>query len=214
MKTIVTILAASLFLTSCFSKGNVARVSTSSEYHKGTPLKVLILPLSTEGNPDLATNASYSDALATTLMDLGMRPIDGEVARKEALELGTTLDSAVRTQQAEELAQALEADAILYGTVQYSYVPPASGSKGPSLQTTTNNKGKQEINIDGGSSYSVGGYFQENSLSVRIVDATTSETLISGYIDRKDITGYFNSSDRYMPIDEMVLALKGRLAQN
>jgi hypothetical protein len=214
MKTIFTLFTAAFLLTGCFSKGNVAKVSTSTAYHKGAPLKILILPLIAEGNPDLAVNSAYSEALSATLMDIGMRPIDGSIAKAQAASLGVTLDSLNGTEDVTRLAAALGADAVLVGVVHYDFVPPSSGSTAPSAQVTTNKKGKQEVTIDGGSSYSTGGFFAENSLNIRIVDAKTSETIVSGYIDQKDISGYFNSSPRYRNIDEMMLALKGRLAQN
>ncbi|HET9136208.1 MAG TPA: hypothetical protein VFO76_06190, partial [Candidatus Kapabacteria bacterium] len=173
MKTISTLFAAAFLFTGCFSKGNVAKVSTSSAYHKGTPLKVLILPLVAEGNPDLTTNSAYSEALAATLMDLGMRPIDVSIAKAQA----ASLDSLNGTEDVTKLAAVLGADAVLVGVVHYDFVPPSSGSTAPSAQVTTNKKGKQEVTIDGGSSYSTGGFFAENSLNIRIVDVHTSETI-------------------------------------
>lgn len=214
MKTVFTLFAAAFLFTGCFSKGNVAKVSTSTAYHKGAPLKVLILPLAAEGNPDLTHNSAYSEALAATLMDLGMRPIDHSIAQAQAASLGIPLDSLTGTEDLSKVGSALGADAVLVGVVHYDFVPPSSGSTAPSAQVTTNNKGKQDINIDGGSSYSTGGFFAENSLNIRIVDVHTSETIIAGYIDQKDISGYFNSSPRYRNIDEMMLALKEHLAEN
>ncbi len=211
MKYFFTLLFLAGGLCSCMSKGSVAKMSVSPSYHKGAPLKVLVLPLETEGNPDLQTHNGYSDRLSIALMEIGMTPIDRTAVLSQASTLGIQLDSLVQPAKMKSLASALHANAVLVGTVHYNYIPETKSTVLPSVQTSSSKKGGTAISIDAGGSSSTGSFFVENSLSVRLIDPVTAETLLTGYVEQKDIEGYLNSSPNYGMVDEMTMALKKKL---
>ncbi|HYM20746.1 MAG TPA: hypothetical protein VEW28_07075 [Candidatus Kapabacteria bacterium] len=210
MKYIATALLTAIIFTGCYSKGNVARVTVSPSYHKGAPLRVLVMPLSVEGYPDMVINDSYTEQLSGTMIQVGNIPLDAHAASRKAGMSGPDFTNIYSSDILTKLVYQESADALLEGSISYTYIPPVSGTN-PAQVIHRDSARTSITTYTSASGYSTGGYYGEKSMSLRLVDAHSSMVLVTAYLNDADIQGYFNSSSSYHPIDELVEALKKNL---
>ena len=147
-------------------------------------MTLLILPVTTNGNPMVHVLPNYSDDFATPFLEAGYKIIDRTAAQSEAQKLGLDLEKGIEDKNVPALAAALKVDAIFLSSIAYAFVPAESGTTPATFNTVTDKKGKvTEVNVQGSSKYSHAEEYVMTSMSSRLVDAKTMTTLLTAYVE-------------------------------
>jgi hypothetical protein len=147
-------------------------------------MSVLVLPVTAIGNPDIQTMPNYSDEISAVFLRAGYKLIDRSAVASQAKGLRINLSKGVEDKDIKPLADALGVDAIFLGALTYHYVPGESGTKPATFNSVTDSTGKvRTIEAEGESSYNRSGYYTITSMSVRLVDAHSMTTIMTGYAE-------------------------------
>src|SRR6476469_2912976 len=79
---------AGVLLTGCSYHGELAKVTASKSYSATRPLRIVVLPFTAEGNPDIQRSEVVADQVGAALMSLGHTVVDHKALMLKASELG------------------------------------------------------------------------------------------------------------------------------
>jgi hypothetical protein len=172
--------------------GSYTRVSLSSDYPRGVQIKVLLMPVKVEGQPDLKESQTATDAFGQRLMEIGYRVIDWEQAKSRALAAGGNINDAMSEADIMRVARDLGLDAVAKGRLTMAYDPgrSESGTKIETLTRTeikngTHRKDTVIIREDVPTPYSRSseGRYYSVSQSLNIIAVTSGELLLSAAVN-------------------------------
>ena len=173
--------AAGFFFTGC-AVCNQCHITSSRSLDPGKQLKVLVLPVTTNGNPTVATLPNYSDDISTALIESGFHVIDRIAAEEEAANLGLDLRAGIADKDVKALAAALNVDAVMLASIAYAFQPAESGTTPYVMNTVTDSTGKiRNVSVKGAGEYQRSERYVMTSMSARMIDARTMQTLMSAY---------------------------------
>jgi hypothetical protein len=156
-------------------------LTTSKGFDAKQPMKVLVMPVTANGNPFVQTHPNYSDALAKVFLKAGYTVVDRSVIAFKAKELGISIDDKIEDINMQQLAKSAGVDAVLLSSVAYHRVAAASGSQPATFNSETDTLGRVTISASGGSTYNRSEYYDVTSMSARLVDLGSMNTLLTAY---------------------------------
>jgi len=197
------IVVAIFLLFGCSSPVNLVKSPTLKV---STDSPILILPCVTTNHPTINYKIDLSDKFAIAFQSLGFRVISTTVVMGKMTDLNIKYNENTSFEELKKLTEALNSKLILISIIDYEYIPPTSfshahssqkaGIKGKSKSKSTITSGKKitgesksaaEVtgeSTSDSSAYSqdVGEYYAVTSESLKLIDTTTGETLLSAFV--------------------------------
>ncbi len=170
----------SIMFSGCFPCSQ-CELTTSKSFNTRQPMKVLVMPVSANGNPNIKTLPNDSDALSKIFLKAGYTVIDRSAITIKAKELGINLDDGIEDNDIQKLAQGAGVDAVLLSSIEYHHVAAASGSEPATFSSETDTLGRVKVSASGGSSYSHGDYYATTAMSARLEEVGSMNTLLTAY---------------------------------
>lgn len=158
-------------------------------------LKVAVLPMVVEGNPDKKQESGLSDKFSIKLMELGFQVIDRSIVESQLTEMKIDYSKPLTPTQMKELAKVLSVDALFISVLSHRFQPGYSQSKGRGY--LDNSYGAVSSN-----SYSTGGAYVPISESVKLINPNTNITYI---------TAYAPQSNSYSMSDEIIKSMERKI---
>lgn len=190
-------------LTGCYEPGQSTRLTKSSNFNSSWSMKIIALPFTVQGNPEIQTDQTATNEIMSSLMSRGFTVVDPYFTSAQATSLGIDIHKEMSPSDINKLATALGAKAILLGTVSYDYQPEAQWTDPISITTDTNSHGRKiGTSVSGGGSHHVTGHYFPSSMVARLVSAQDCEVLVSATV---------NNDSRFSMAEEMAAAIKKRL---
>jgi hypothetical protein len=187
----ILVLSTLLFGCKTAEPGAYTRVSLSSDYPKGVGIRVLLLPVKVEGQPDFTESQSMTDAMGQRLMEIGYRVIGWDEARSRALAAGSIIGNDMSEADVMRVARDLGVEGIAKGRLTMEYQPgrSESGTKIETLTRTeikngTHRKDTVIIREDVPTSYSHSseGRYYAASQSLNLIAVSNGEMLLSASV--------------------------------
>ena len=179
-------LASSLFFIGC-SNCSQCHLTTSPSFNNKQSLTLLILPVTTNGNPNVTSLPNYSDDITTPFLEAGFKIVDRSAAEVAASKLGLSLNDGIAEKNVKALASALNVDAILLSSVAYAFIPAESGVTPSSYNKVTDSTGKvREVSAQGPGEYNRSEHYAITSMSSRLIEAKSMTTLLTAYVEPCD----------------------------
>jgi hypothetical protein len=184
MKTCIILFSlASVFFIGCGTCSQ-CHLTASHDFKKSQSLTLLILPVTTNGNPNIHVLPNLSDDFATPFMEAGYKVVDRSAAQSEAIKLGLDLDKGIEDKNVPALALSLHVDAILLSSAAYTFIPAESGIIPSTYNKVADSTGKvREVSVKGPEEYNRSEHYSLTSLSARLIDARNMSTMLSAYIE-------------------------------
>lgn len=195
LRSLLSVFLLSSVLIGCKAAepGSATRVSLSSDYPRGAQLRVLVLPVQVEGQPDFTVSKTETDEISLRLMEIGYRVIDWQQAVARATTAGISAGGDLTDADVMRVARELGVDGVAKGrvTMGYQSAVSESGTKIESLTRTeikngTHRKDTVIIREDVPTTYSHSseGYYYPVSQSLNIIAVTSGELLLSAAVLR------------------------------
>jgi hypothetical protein len=156
-------------------------------------IRVLLLPVKVEGQPDFTESKTETDEISLRLMEIGYRVIDWQQALARATAAGINIGSDLTDADVMRVARELGVDGVAKGrlTMGYQSARSESGTKIETLTRTeikngTHRKDTVIIREDVPTTYShtSEGYYFPTSQSLSIIAVSSGELLLTAAVQR------------------------------
>ena len=143
---------------------NYAELVISDNYNFFKSRRIAVLPFIVSGEKE-NTRYTESDKLSTKLMKMGFTVVERTLLEQVFSELKLSLTGAISPDKLKQIGGMLSVDLIVFGTLEMGYAPARGTGEGCGQ----------------------GAYYFLTSVSVRMVDVTTGEVMVSAYCDKDRI---------------------------
>ena len=181
---IFSLLLMFLFV-SCATPGTGAKTIISNNFHFESKKRIAILPFITSAG---TIDVGSADISSVKLMELGFVVVERLQIEQIFKELKLNYSGALSQQEIKKIGKLLNIDMLVFGTVNYRYVPAYAYSKGgyykeaPAPTVSITQPGvipTEEKEWVPGSSEIRDAYYALESVGIRMVDIETGEVLLS-----------------------------------